>query len=383
MTASEPHRGREPAAGVALTRRALLASAGVAAVGLAVPGCGSALPPPEPLPVSPGRGRVLRGVNTYTLNYSAGAHDPPSGEPSSSYTYLARRGHRLVRLPFEWGRAQPVLGRPLAPQFVGALDREVAAIADAGMRVVIDVHSSGRHPMALHAQRRFGAGISTAQFADVWLRLSDRFAGDARIYAYDLMNEPFGMPDEVWQHFSQEAVHALRAHGDRTLLWVEGNALSLASRWREHQPAPWIDDPLDHHVYSAHCYPGEVAIRPQVAPRADDQDAFLRGLHDFLEWLSQYGCRGSIGEVGWPSARRVGRTGASEWNRLGEAWFQMADAGRLDVTYFGASSAYDNWLWAYDAPDNGLHIPGLSVAESQAAVIEAHPSGVHEKRETS
>jgi endoglucanase len=377
MSASEGSRGGEPPPRGAMTRRALLAAgaAGAAAGVLAAHGCGGGVPAPVPLPVAPGPRRpVLRGVNTYTLNYSAGAHGPPTGEPAASYAYLAARGHRLVRLPFEWGLVQPALGRPLDPAVLPVLDREVAAIADAGMRVVLDVHSSGRHPKALRARHRFGAGISTAQFADVWLRLSDRFAGDQRIHAYDLMNEPFDMPDAVWQHYSQAAVHALRAHGDRTLLWIEGNQLSLAQVWREHQPMPWIDDPLDHHVYSAHCYPGDAANRPQPAPRPAEQDAFLRGLRDFVAWLSQYGCRGSIGEIGWPSARRVGPTGAAEWNRLGEAWYQMADAGRLDVTYFGASSAYDNWLWAYDARQNSLRIPGLTIAESQAAIIEAHPS---------
>jgi endoglucanase len=357
-----------------MTRRQLLASATVGATGLltTTSGCAGPLPRPRPLAVkvAPG-GPSLRGVNSYTLKY-ASDEGRLVGEPPSSYRFLAAHGHRLVRLPFEWGHIQPQLGRPLSGRFVAAVEREVAAIAHAGMKVVLDVHSSGRHPLSHRALRHFGAGISQAQFQDLWVRLSDRFGGDPRIYAYDLMNEPGGFSDQVWQTFSQSAVDVLRAHGDNALLWIEGTSYSYPSDWREHQPMPWIDDPVDNHAYSAHTYPGLTSYHPQRHPRANDQREFLVGLRDFLDWLNEFGRRGSVGEVGWPSRRFVGATGAAQWNSLADAWYAMADAGGLDVTYFGASSVYDNWLWAYDAPHNRFPVPGLRSAESQSAVIEAH-----------
>jgi endoglucanase len=369
-TCAEPDkRGR-------LTRRRLLITAAAGTAALLAEACGSSapLPRPEPLAVDgSGSGSYLRGVNIYTLNYAA-SDGRLVGEPASSYRFLAARGHRLVRLPFEWGYVQPKLSGPLSWRFLHALDHEVASIARAGMRTILDVHSGGCHPFTYRPRNCFGRGISQAQFNDVWLRLSDHFRGDPRIYAYDLMNEPGGMPDEVWQSFSQGAVDALRTNGDTRLLWIEGNEYSRLAHWREHQPRPWIDDPFDNHAYSAHAYPGLTADQPQRVPRADDQQEFLLALRDFVDWLGSFGRRGSIGEVGWPSQRRVGATGAADWNRLGQAWYAMADAGALDVTYFGASSSYDNWLWAYDARRNGFPVPGLHRAESQAHVIEAHLS---------
>jgi endoglucanase len=336
-------------------------------------GCGEQrLPAPHPLSVRAGRGSreraYLRGVSSYTLNYSAQREAP------ASYGYLAARGHRIIRLPFQWGSVQRDLGGPLDEQFLRLLTAEVAAIGRAGMRVVLDVHSGGRHPDVVKATSTLGQGISQEQFDDLWLRLSDIFRDDPRIYAYDLMNEPYDLADDIWQRYSQGVVRALRARGDRTLLWIEGNEYASAGAWREHQPRPWIDDPIDRHAYSAHCYPGRTSEEPQREPTADDEKEFLDDLRVFAAWLARFDRRGSIGEVGWPSARRVGATGADEWNRLGNAWYAMADEARLDVTYFGASSAYDNWLWAYTASDSGLHVPGLHRAESQAAVIEAHPS---------
>lgn len=377
----EPSASATPPPRRRITRRQLLGAGALAAVGVAAGtrALTDRLPAPEPLavPPAPPRSRGFRrGVNSYTLAY-ASVDSRAVGERATSYAFLAGRGHRLVRLPFDWGLMQPRLGGPLDERFLAAVEAETAAITAAGMQVVIDVHNSGRHPTKHAGQRRFGRGISEQQFIDLWLRLSDRFGDDRRIYAYDLMNEPFALPDAVWQQYSQGVVEALRNHGDRSLLWIQGNEYALAGVWREHQPVPWIEDPLDHHAYSAHTYPGSTAVDAQRAPDESDQTAFLSDLRDFVDWLHQYGVRGSIGEVGWPSERHVGRKGAAEWNRLGNAWFDMADRAELDVTYFGTSSAYDNWLWAYDAPVNALSIPGVSVAESQASVIEAHPSRAH------
>ena len=168
---------------------------------------------------SPGSGthEYLRGINSYTLNYASRC------EPRSSYRYLAARGHRIIRLPFQWGSVQARLGGPLDEPFLRLLTAEVAAIGRAGMRAILDVHSGGRHPDVVKPTSRLGNGISQEQFNDLWLRLSDVFRDDRRVYAYDLMNEPYELADDVWQSYSQGVVQALRAHGDRTLLWIEGN----------------------------------------------------------------------------------------------------------------------------------------------------------------
>jgi endoglucanase len=357
-----------------MTRRRLLAAAAVATAAVAAGGCGDTTPDPLPLRVRRGaRGSYLRGINSYTLNYLANDGDF-TGEPPKSYGYLASRGHRIIRLPFEWGHVQPALGGPLDAGFLGALDAEIERVARTGMRVILDVHSGGCHPTHLDHRRCFGAGISEGQFVDLWLRLSDRYSTDRRIYAYDLMNEPADVAGHAWPRFSQAVVDGLRERGDRSLLWIEGLEYSLPGSWRENHPRPWIDDPLGRHVYSAHTYPGDAAREAQRAPGAADGQDFLADLRDFLDWLGEFGCRGSIGEVGWPSGREVGGAGAEAWNRLGDAWYAMADTAKIDVTYFGASSAYDNWLWAYDAQRNATYVPGLQRAESQAEVIEAHRS---------
>ena len=314
-----------------------------------------------------------RGVNVYTLLYLSS--DPAyRGEPSSSYRFLASRGIDIIRLPFPWGTLQPTLGGPFDPTFEASLIREVRSIDAAGMQTVLDLHSSYRHPSS-DSPASIVDGISQAQLDDVWLKLSRLFKDDPSIYAYDLMNEPYDLPSRAIETASQGIVTALREAGDDTLLWIEGNERSAVEDWTSNHPEPWIDDPAQNHMYSAHSYIGGQNSNP-IYPGNIDGDPrrkTLVNLKVFTDWLNRYGQRGSIGELGWPSRRF--NPSWQAWNRLYEAWYRAADAAALDVTYFGATSAYDDQLFAYDAPQNRFRpTPGISQAESQASVIEAHPS---------
>lgn len=402
---SDPSAHEESAAKPRRGRRTWLALAVVVAIGLAVvaaalgfrdSGSASAPRPPASTPSPPAStpappastpappastprpaddGGYLRGVNSYSLAYIAGSDPRYRSEPPSSYRYLASRGHKIIRLPIPWGKLQPQLGGPLDPNFQAAMLREVANIRAAGMRTVLDLHAYFRHPTSESAAV-VGDGISQAQLDDVWLKLSALFKDDESVYAYDLMNEPYDMPSSVIEEASQGMVTALREAGDDKLLWIEGNNYSLTRSWRRNHPRPWISDPARNFVYSAHYYVGGVGNDNRDYPGTIDGDPVEQALADlevFTDWLEEYDERGSIGEVGWPSARS--NASWKQWNDLHERWYQAADAAGLDVTYFGASSAYDEHLFAYDAPENSFDpVPGISQAESQASVIERHPS---------
>ena len=89
-------------------------------------------------------------------------------------------------------------------------------------------------------------------------------------------------------------------------------------------------------------------------------------LNDFAGWLADNHARGYIGEVGWPD-NRDGEAG--EWNRVGEAWYEAADAAGLPVT------AWSTGEWWHDyklAVYQGSPAGGLNRPNSQASVIERH-----------
>ena len=179
------------------------------------------------------------------------------------FRFLATRGITMVRLPFRWERIQPALNGPLDPGELAHLTATVAAAQAAGVGVILDVHNYGAYWLSDAYGTGWRKPISTTgsvridTFTDLWWRLSVAFAGMPGVVAYDLMNEPVGMPGgaTTWETASQAAVSAIRARGDTTQIMVAGYSWSAPASFPvQHPHGPWIHDPANRTFYEAHQY---------------------------------------------------------------------------------------------------------------------------------
>lgn len=96
----------------------------------------------------------------------------------------------------------------------------------------------------------------------------------------------------------------------------------------------------------------------------------LAELEVFTSWLRRTGSQGYIGEVGWPDDQRGD---ARAWNALARDWYGAADKSQLWVTAWAAGE----WWPPYYQLACYRSLPGaaaLSVADTQASVIETHPT---------
>lgn len=183
----------------------------------------------------------------------------------ATFDYLADQDLDTVRLPFRWERIQPRLGQPLDRAELARLREAVGRAHRAGLGVVLDVHNFGAYHLeegGIGVRRPIGSPqVGRADFADLWRRLSAAFADVPGVSAYDLMNEPARMrpadglpPARLWEAASQDAVDAIRANGDDTLVMVPGYGFSHVGEWAEQHPRAWIVDPLGAVRYTAHHY---------------------------------------------------------------------------------------------------------------------------------
>ena len=186
-------------------------------------------------------------------------------DSQETFDFIAAQGMDLVRLPFRWERIQPRLGDPLDEAELARLRAAVDRADAAGLDVVLDVHNFGAYMLESGGQgRRTPIGsdeVTRADFADLWRRLSQAFADDPGVVAYDLMNEPVQLPEapgrtsaQLWEAASQDAVTAIRSTGDSTMIMVPGYEWSHVYEWTEQHPRAWINDPADNIRYTAHHY---------------------------------------------------------------------------------------------------------------------------------
>jgi hypothetical protein len=111
-------------------------------------------------------------------------------DSATSVSYLAGRGHKIVRFPFLWERIQHTLGAALDTTELGRLQTYVANAASAGIGVVLDVHNYCRYSISGTTHVLGDGTLTQAHFVDLWTRLSTAFNGVAGIAGYGLMNEP-------------------------------------------------------------------------------------------------------------------------------------------------------------------------------------------------
>ncbi len=217
--------------------------------------------PAGPSPAGSVEDKHPAGFSNETLDSLPDRHIKPE-----SLRYLAGRGVRLVRLPFNWERLQPELNADLATGEVAHLREVIDVAAGLDITVVLDMHNFGGY-YQYDAKRRTGVrkvigtpGLPIATFADSWRRIVTEF-GDEENVVWDLMNEPARMKEvdgvpasRIWEQASSAALKAIRSTGDRHIVTVAGYGYSTAAFWSRTHPKPWITDPADKTRYQAHQY---------------------------------------------------------------------------------------------------------------------------------
>jgi hypothetical protein len=166
---------------------------------------GTALAPSAVIEAHPG---AMRGINVaggefpqagFAANdigvYGTGVGQDYSYSTQATYTYLAGRGVKMVRLPLRWERLQPTLNAALDSTELGRLTTAVGYAANAGLTVILDPHQAAGYLFAGPTLAKLGSGsLPLSAFTDFWTRMATAFVGNPTIAAYGLMNEPGGMP---------------------------------------------------------------------------------------------------------------------------------------------------------------------------------------------
>lgn len=151
------------------------------------------------------------GMNfRFGVNISGPEFAPWNGQTfptQADYTYLASKGVTFVRLPIAWESLQTTLGATLDATYLANILTSLSRAASVGIKVIVDLHNYGLYtaqaqwtttvPYAGNSGTFpatgvsvLGNGVTSANFQDVWTKLSTALKNNPGLKGYGLMNEP-------------------------------------------------------------------------------------------------------------------------------------------------------------------------------------------------
>jgi endoglucanase len=331
------------------SRRALVLSAGICALGAA------------PKAARP----RMRGVNLSGLELNPerlpGKADTDFVAPGlDSVAYYADRGASLVRLPFLWERAEPMLGGAFAADYIAVIDKFVDYCATRGMRIILCPHQFGRRragaDIAIIGE---GSAVSAGAFASFWGRFAARYRNRDHV-VFGLQNEPHDQKMDILVTALNGAIKSIRTAGAKQLVLAPGNSWTGAHSWVSSGNAAamtQIRDPAANMAYDLHQYLDGDSSGTHNTCTSGAGDARLRA---FTAWARSHGAKAVLGEFG--SARD--ETCLRELDNL----LTFMDANR-DVWIGWAYWAGGPW-WGDDYP---MTIePRAGVDRPQMRILQRH-----------
>ena len=319
-------------------------------------------------------GQFRRGVNMSGAEFG-GALPGVEGtdyifNSEQSFQYFASNGLTLLRIPIQWERMQPQPGGPLNPNYLDGLKREINWARNYGVSVIIEIQNFGRYSVnqggwflecILDNPCGGVQDLHASDLADFWMRMSNEFAWDSTVYAYDLMNEPHDMGAADWKGISQTVLTAIRNIGDNKLVMVPGDSWSGAGSWVDvHGPQGWIWDPANNFAYETHIYFDPDASGTYTDPFDDSVwDRALGAAYSFTNWCQANGVRCYVGEYGVPD-------NDPQWLDVLDGVLSVFDNAGFDGTYWSAGE------WWGDYPLSVQPTGNFAVPRPQMQVLWNH-----------
>jgi endoglucanase len=302
-------------------------------------------------------GQYLRGVNVSEAEWGAqgdprtAAYDVGYSFPTApTFDYFAARGLGFIRLPLSWERLQPTLGGDLDPTNLGYLQADIAYAKAAGALVSIEPHNFGRYTLAGTTTpciidnpcQGTTVSVTSADLADFWVKMSNVFANEPAVVAYDLMNEPHDMGVANWNQITQNVLTAIRNNGDNKTIMIPGDGWSNATYWASNNGSTaFISDPANNYYYEAHLYfdsdfSGTYAetYAQELAANPDLPQVGVTRLAPFTSWCTSNNVPCYLGEYGIPN-------NDPGWLTVLNNFLAALDQAGMPGTYWAAGE-----LWA-------------------------------------
>src|SRR4051794_32653968 len=135
--------------------------------------------------------------------------------------YYASKGMDVIRVPFQWERAQPTLNGSLDSTHLARLDAVVSYANSKGISVVLDAHDYGTRSInGVDYQIGVSTNVPGSTLANFWGKMAEHYKGANVMYG--IMNEPHFQTAEQWLPTVNATIASIRAAGGAQTVLVPG-----------------------------------------------------------------------------------------------------------------------------------------------------------------
>jgi endoglucanase len=302
------------------------------------------------------------GVNLSAAGFGStypGTHGVNYIYPDPTYLdYYKARGIELIRFPIRWERIQHSLFGPLDATELARLDAVVDAIEARGMRIIIDVHNYARYNLGGTSYLIGTPEVPRSAYQDLWEKLAAHFEHRDCLWAYGIMNEPYGVGAYTWKDTAQYAVDGIRLHDTRHAILIPGDVYSSARLWTTYS-ANLIDivDPAGNLIFEAHSYFDNDSSGTYDASYDVEGATPTTGvtrLSNFVNWCNANGVRGFVGEYGVPD-------NDSRWNTLLDNALDYMRNNNVSGTYWAGGPWWGDYALSTEPRRSHDEAPQMSV----------------------
>lgn len=313
----------------------------------------------------------LIGINVAGAEFTSGELPGKHGThyffpPEGYFAQWQERGIRMIRFPIKWERLQPSLNGDLDDTYAELIDDMLDQAKEHDMRIILDVHNYARYRGDVIGSDE----VPVSAYRDLMERIAERWKGHPALYAYDIMNEPYGSADALWPVAAQAGIDGIRKHDRKRPLYIEGASWSSAARWpRYADELLELKDPADNIVFSAHVYIDSDASGSYEDGPAKNFDPMVgvRRVEPFVDWLKEHGKRGHIGEFGIPADDE-------RWLEAMDLLLSYLGENCIPISYWAAGPSWGNYKLSIE-PREGVKRPQLDLLEKYVGKADCKDYG--------
>lgn len=271
--------------------------------------------------------------------------------------YFANKGVSIVQLPFRWERLQKQLGAELDMEEVNRMKTLIYDCEFRGLMVILNMHNFGRYKSRGEELVLGSAQLPIKFLRDFWKKMAIAFKANKNIYAFDIMNEPHDLGENVWFNAAQQTIWGIREINTNLTVMVEGDHYANANVWEKFSDnLKYLKDPSNKIVFNAHCYfDHDVSGRytKSYEHEGAHEQIGVQRVKPFIDWIKKNGVKGYVGEFGVPR-------NDARWLPILENFLEYLTANHISGSYWAAGPWWKNYPLSLE-PVNGQDQPQMAV----------------------